>query len=105
MCPNARKMVYDLYFSMNAIHEKGVKRREWKFAIICLFLFTPASGNLKSGLIAWYPFDSNASDMSGNGNHGTVYGASASADRFGQGNQAYFSMGSMIILIWEIPPL
>ena len=23
----------------------------------------------------WYPFDGNASDMSGNGNHGTVNGA------------------------------
>ena len=28
-----------------------------------------------SGLVAWYPFDGNASDMSGNGNHGTVNGA------------------------------
>ena len=27
------------------------------------------------GLVAWYPFDGNASDMSGNGNHGTVNGA------------------------------
>ena len=30
---------------------------------------------LNFGLVAWYPFDGNASDMSGNGNHGTVYGA------------------------------
>ena len=30
---------------------------------------------LDFGLVAWYPFDGNASDMSGNGNHGTVNGA------------------------------
>ena len=30
---------------------------------------------LNFGLVAWYPFDGNASDMSGNGNHGTVNGA------------------------------
>ena len=28
--------------------------------------------DLTNGLVAWYPFDGNASDMSGNGNDGTV---------------------------------
>ena len=32
-------------------------------------------GDLNNGLVAWYPFDGNASDMSGNGKHGTVHGA------------------------------
>ena len=36
------------------------------------------------GLVAWYPFDGNASDMSGNGNNGTVYGATLGTDRHGQ---------------------
>ena len=27
---------------------------------------------LTSGLVAYFPFDGNASDMSGNGNHGTI---------------------------------
>ena len=31
---------------------------------------------LDFGLVAWYPFDGNASDMSGYENHGSVYGAS-----------------------------
>ena len=35
-----------------------------------------ASTPMNFGLVAWYPFDGNASDMSGYGNHGTVYGAS-----------------------------
>ncbi len=34
------------------------------------------------GLVAFYPFEGNAGDESGNGHHGTVYGASPAADRF-----------------------
>ena len=45
--------------------------------------------SLQTGLVAWYPFDGNASDMSGNGNHGTVNGASLSTDRHGLANKAY----------------
>ena len=44
---------------------------------------------IQNGLVAWYPFDGNASDMSGNGNHGTVNGATLGADRHGQANRAY----------------
>ena len=40
-------------------------------------------------MVAWYPFDGNASDMSGNGNHGTVNGATLSTDRHEQSNKAY----------------
>ena len=45
--------------------------------------------DLNTGLVAWYPFDGNASDMSGNGNHGTVNGASLSPDRHGVAGKAY----------------
>jgi len=40
-----------------------------------------------NGLIAWWPFNGNANDESGNGNHGTVDGATLTSDR--QGQQAY----------------
>ena len=40
-------------------------------------------------VVAWYPFDGNASDMSGNGNHGTVNGATLTTNRHGQANMAY----------------
>ena len=36
---------------------------------------------LKFGLVAHYPFDGNATDVSGSNNHGTVNGATLSADR------------------------
>ena len=42
-----------------------------------------------SGLVGWWPFNGNANDESGNGNNGTVYGATLTTDRFGNGNQAY----------------
>lgn len=41
------------------------------------------------GLILHYPFNGNANDESGNGNHGEVFGASLAADRFGRSNSAY----------------
>ena len=40
---------------------------------------------LEYGLTAWYPFDGNASDMSGNGRHGTTHnGAGWAAGKVGQ---------------------
>ncbi|MCH8838790.1 MAG: fibronectin type III domain-containing protein, partial [Candidatus Marinimicrobia bacterium] len=41
------------------------------------------------GLVAYYPFSGNANDESGNANHGTVFGATLAADRFGNANSAY----------------
>ena len=42
-----------------------------------------------NGLVGWWPFNGNANDESGNGNHGTVNGATLTADRFGNANMAY----------------
>ena len=39
--------------------------------------------------VAYYPFNGNANDESGNGNHGTIHGATLTADRFGNANSAY----------------
>lgn len=41
------------------------------------------------GLVAYYPFNGNANDGSGNGNNGTVYGATLTSDRFGNPSSAY----------------
>ena len=49
----------------------------------------PNSTPLQQGLVAWFPFDGNASDMSGNGNHGTVNGATLGTDRHGVAGKAY----------------
>ena len=42
---------------------------------------------------AYFAFNGNAQDMSGNGHHGTVQGAVLSTDRFGNANSAYFFDG------------
>jgi hypothetical protein len=42
-----------------------------------------------NGLIGWWPFNGNANDESGNGNNGTVNGATLTTDRFGLSNKAY----------------
>ncbi len=50
--------------------------------------------NLNQGLIAFYPFNGNANDFSGNGNHGTLMnGVQPTTDRFGNPNSAYFFDG------------
>jgi len=42
-----------------------------------------------NGLVGWWPFNGNAQDASGNGNHGTVNGATLTTDRLGNQNGAY----------------
>lgn len=47
-----------------------------------------------SNLVAWYPFNGNANDESGNGNNGIVYGALLTTDRLNQNSKAYNFSGS-----------
>lgn len=47
------------------------------------------SGSLTQGLVGYWPFCGNANDDSGNGNNGTVNGATLTIDRFGNANSAY----------------
>ena len=58
--------------------------------ILALEIFPiPAMADLTQGLVACYPFDGSASDISGNGNHGTVHGAVLVEDRLGKASSAY----------------
>jgi len=47
-----------------------------------------------NGLVGWWPFSGNAIDSSGNGNNGTVNGATPNTDRFGNLNKSYSFNGS-----------
>jgi hypothetical protein len=47
-----------------------------------------------NGLVGYWPFNGNANDESGNGNNGTVNGATLTADRFGVANRAYYFSGN-----------
>lgn len=42
-----------------------------------------------NGLVGYWPFNGNANDDSGNGNNGTMNGATLTTDRFGNNNSAY----------------
>ena len=54
---------------------------------------------LTNGLAAYYPFNGNANDESGNGWNGTVYGATLDLDRSGQPSNAYHFNGNSRIFI------
>ncbi len=58
--------------------------------VVCMMLLVANSvfAGLNDGLAAYWSFDGNANDGSGNGNNGTVYGASLTSDRFGTANSA-----------------
>ena len=47
-----------------------------------------------NGLIAWYPFDGNALDASGNNNNGVIYGPVSTTDRFDRPNHALLFSGN-----------
>ena len=62
--------------------------------------FTITVGGIPmNGLKAWYPFNGNANDMSGNGNNGIVTGATLTNDRFGNPNSAYYFNGNSYIVV------
>ena len=57
--------------------------------------------NLKKGLVAYYPFNGNADDESGNGNDGTVNGAKVSIDRHDEIGKAYIFDGKDDYIVVE----
>ena len=59
------------------------------FFLLSFFGFSYAQLTLQDSLIAYYPMDGNALDLSGNGNDGSVNGAALTADRLGNPNSAY----------------
>ena len=74
-------------------------------SFMALSLFNAQAQNIPSyvpanGLVGWWPFNGNANDESGNGNNGTVNGATLTTDRYGNVNQAYgFDGNNDIVLL------
>ncbi len=63
---------------------------------------TQSANTLINGLVAYYPFNGNANDESGNGNNGTVNGATLTTDRKGNTNSAFnFDGTSSYIIIQD----
>ena len=63
------------------------------FNLVYLFLLIvgliTCQNKINSGLVAYYPFNGDAKDYSGNNNHGVVDGPVLTTDRFGQDNSAF----------------
>ena len=57
------------------------------------------------GLVAYYPFDGDADDTSGNNKHGVVHGAVLTVDRFGAVDSAYSFAGPDFIEVADLPVL
>lgn len=67
---------------------------------------SPAKSNdLDYGLVLHLPFDGNANDVSGNGHHGTVTGATLAEDRHGNADFAYHFDGSGYISVETDTPI
>lgn len=67
------------------------------FYLLCFLAFNTLSFgqvNLNTGLVAYYPFNGNFNDVSGNGNNGTAQnGAGFGTDQWGNANAAAFFDG------------
>ena len=57
--------------------------------MIIVTSFGIAQGSLDSGLVAYFPFNGNAIDVTGTGHNGTVNGGILTDDRFNQPEKAY----------------
>src|SRR5215203_3476019 len=64
-----------------------------KIYLLIFFLLSTAACfsqvNMSRGLVAYYPFNGNANDASGNGNNPIFNNAALTADRLGNANNAY----------------
>jgi uncharacterized protein (TIGR02145 family) len=80
-------------------HQPNAHKMKAQFVIVIISLIISAYTSISfaqipsyvpdSGLVAWYSFNGNANDESGNGNHGVVYGANIDTNRFGDANASY----------------
>ena len=73
-----------------------MKKKNLLLAAVTIFSFVTAtlaqtvpSYVPTNGLVGWWPFNGNANDESGNGNFGSVNGATLTSDRNGNANSAY----------------
>lgn len=75
-------------------------KKYYLLSVLVILAFFGCTGNLNDGLVAYYPFEGNANDESGNGNHGTEHnGLTYVAGKSGQA--AMFDGEDDFISIWN----
>jgi hypothetical protein len=75
----------------NYLNLKIMKKKLLLFCILTINIMMAQVPSYEptNGLVGYWPFNGNANDESGNGNHGTVNGATLTADIGGNANSAY----------------
>jgi len=68
-------------------------RSLFKISLLIIFSFQFLLIQSQDSLVAYYPFNGNTNDSSGNGFHGEAINATLTKDRFGEANSAYFFNG------------
>lgn len=66
-----------------------ISPKYYKAVLMLLFVVLITVRFSAQSMVAYYPFNGNANDETGNGNNGTVIGAVLTMDRFGQVDKAY----------------
>ncbi len=64
------------------------------FSMLLTIWESNAQVNLTAGLVAYFPFNGNTLDASGNGNNATNFGATLTSDQWGNPNSAYLFNGT-----------
>jgi hypothetical protein len=86
------------YILIINIKMKTMKTKIFTLILIVSIFYSCKKDSLPStlndGLVAYYPFNGNANDESGNNNNATVYGAVLTTDRFGNPDKAYLLNGT-----------
>jgi hypothetical protein len=70
--------------------------------IFLALLTTTLQSQPTQGLVAYYPFNGNANDESGNGINGTLHNVTLTEDRFGNSGKAYYFLGNSTSYIHTI---
>src|ERR1700749_2586068 len=60
--------------------------------------------SLQIGLVAYYPFNNTAADMSGNNFNGVAHNVTPTTDRFGNANGAYYFKGDTSSYVTVVDP-
>ena len=101
-----KKHITTFFPSLNFFYSFSPSLSSLLLTFLTLFITQVATAQIPSnGLVGYWPFNGNAIDASGNGNNGTVNGATLTTDRFGNANSAYSFNGAATISVPHNPQL
>jgi hypothetical protein len=86
-------LLVSLYFIFTNINHKLSGMKKIIFTLLLSGNIAFAQVDLTQGLAAYYPFNGNANDASGNNNNPSFNNATLTTDRFGNANSAYHFNG------------